>query len=553
MSQGNSGCGTSMFCGSVTCGDGEVEREPVERTHIRLQADQPVVAVPVYQEIQKRDKYIEVPQVEVRDSIVPKVYNQSAVHDVPRVQVACGERGVAIEKETIVEKDVDVPVRVGYAPHFVPKWDIREVPRPVPKYEGEQQVIEVEVPQIEYKDTYVEKEVVVDIQEKIVPKVTEVVKEVEVMQYEWKEKYQDVPVYKYVPKFDVELECPPPLIVPYPETRYVHDEPQTSSPFCRWSACCTQVHQEPHIRTVETAVRTEQQRLYPGSAQLTEAKLNYPMGQNFAADFQKQYTQEHVLRSGSGVEGPIRQATLSQLTPGPVYPRPTPQVGAADQQKSGARLNEKKPSFWSWLTGKKEEEPETTSAAGKFGYPEHMPSDFASAFQNQGTSETGAATPTPKDLEEISEAKDKASDELEPSVVYRGSVNKPPEYGGELDPISFKLHAIEIHQFVPLPNVETPEFVKALSEGITTSDVSGLEKFFGGQVPAGWADPDVTGIPAPTMSDILTGNAQNVAMMNPLVCQLSSQFAKQGFVPGGTQEVTQPGGSFRRNSSQAQA
>ena len=156
------------------------------------------------------------------------------------------------------------------------------------------------------------------------------------------------------------------------------------------------------------------------------------------------------------------------------------------------------------------------------------------------------------DLEGVPEVKDKPSDELEPSVVYRGAVNKPPEYGGELDPISFKLHAIEIHQFIPLPNVEPPEFVKALSDGILSTDVSGLEKFFGGQVPAGWADPDVTGIPAPTMSDILAGNTQNVAMMSPLVCQLSSQFAKQGFVPGGTQDMTQLG-SFKRDSSQPPA
>lgn len=135
-------------------------------------------------------------------------------------------------------RDVEVPVLVGYAPQFVPKWDVREVPRPIPKYEGEQEVIEVEVPQIEYKDKYVEKEVVVDVKEKIIPKVTEVVKEVEVMQYEWKEKYQDVPVYKYVPKFDVELDCPPPIIVPYPETRYVKDPPQTATPYCPSSPCC---------------------------------------------------------------------------------------------------------------------------------------------------------------------------------------------------------------------------------------------------------------------------------------------------------------------------
>ena len=103
MSQEDSGCGILPLCGASCGGDRESE-QVVERTHIRLQADQPVVAVPVYQEIQKRDKYIEVPQVEVRDSIVPKVYNQSAVHDVPKVQVACGERGVAIETEKIIER-----------------------------------------------------------------------------------------------------------------------------------------------------------------------------------------------------------------------------------------------------------------------------------------------------------------------------------------------------------------------------------------------------------------------------------------------------------------
>lgn len=104
MSQEVSEPGVSPYCEAMTCEVGDREGEQVERTHIRLQADQPVVAVPVYQEIQKRDKYIEVPQVEVRDSIVPKVYNQSAVHDVPKVQVACGERGVAIENEKIVER-----------------------------------------------------------------------------------------------------------------------------------------------------------------------------------------------------------------------------------------------------------------------------------------------------------------------------------------------------------------------------------------------------------------------------------------------------------------
>lgn len=89
------------FCCGPPCG-GEEER--VERLHVRLQADQPVIAVPVYQEIQKRDKYIEVPQIEVTDNVVPKVYNRSAVHDVPKCDVVYGEQDVSIEKEKIVER-----------------------------------------------------------------------------------------------------------------------------------------------------------------------------------------------------------------------------------------------------------------------------------------------------------------------------------------------------------------------------------------------------------------------------------------------------------------
>ena len=63
-----------------------------------------------------------------------------------------------------------------------------------------------------------------------------------------------------------------------------------------------------------------------GSAQLTEGNVNYPMGHDFSAEFQKQHAEDYVLRGNVGADGPVRQATLSNLTPGPVYPRPTPQV-----------------------------------------------------------------------------------------------------------------------------------------------------------------------------------------------------------------------------------
>eukprot|EP00070_Physeter_catodon_P050355 XP_028357249.1 uncharacterized protein LOC112062874 [Physeter catodon] len=161
-------------------------------------------------------------------------------------------------------------------------------------------------------------------------------------------------------------------------------------------------------------------------------------------------------------------------------------------------------------------------------YPKGTPTDFTAHFQQQmqqaqagidqqDAHSEGALPPSSRSEEEQSE--------LEPTVTYRGAVSMPAEYGGELNPITFKLHAVEIHQFVPLPNVRVPEFVKALPDGITTADVSGLDKFFG-PVPTGWADPDVTGIPAPMMSDILAGNIQ-ATTTSPLINQLSNQFAKQ--------------------------
>lgn len=112
--------------------------------------------------------------------------------------------------------EVLVPIVTGYTHKFVPKWEIREVPRPVVKYVGEQETIEVEVPQVKFVDRVVEKEVVVDTIEKKVPKIIEVPKYVDTVKYVWTPVEKIVHVERFVPKFDVSLECPAPLIVPYP-------------------------------------------------------------------------------------------------------------------------------------------------------------------------------------------------------------------------------------------------------------------------------------------------------------------------------------------------
>jgi len=179
-------------------------------------AVQPVIPVPVYQEIQKKDKIIEVPQTVIVDKLVPNLWTQDVNHEVPDVQVIWDEKKIVIPKVEYIEKVIEIPVPVGYNFKVVPKWEVREVPKVIPKYVGEQEVIEVEVPQIRIEDKTVEREVPVFVGEKTVEK--KIVEEefVECVEYKYVEKEEEVPIYKYKPVFDVEVDIPPPLIVPVP-------------------------------------------------------------------------------------------------------------------------------------------------------------------------------------------------------------------------------------------------------------------------------------------------------------------------------------------------
>ncbi|EPT31127.1 alveolin domain containing intermediate filament IMC6 [Toxoplasma gondii ME49] len=183
---------------------------------LQLRCGQPVVPVPVIQEIHRRDKIIEVPQVDVVDAVRPKVYNQGVEHEVPVMQINADHEDFDVEQIKYVEKEVVVPIVTGFTHKFVAKWDIREVPRPVVKYVGKQEEIEVEVPQVKFVDKVVEHEVVVDTIEKKVPKIIEVPKYVDEVKYVWTPVEKIVHVERFVPVFDVSLECPAPLIVPYP-------------------------------------------------------------------------------------------------------------------------------------------------------------------------------------------------------------------------------------------------------------------------------------------------------------------------------------------------
>ncbi|SOV18095.1 inner membrane complex protein 1k, putative [Plasmodium sp. gorilla clade G2] len=186
---------------------------------LKLLCSQPIIPVSVVQGILRRDKIILIPQVEVTDVVIPKVYNQNIKHDVPTLNIEIKKSNVNIPNVKYVDKEIIIPIITGYTHKFVPKWDIHEVPRPVVKYIGEQKIVEVEVPEIKYIDKFVEREVIVDTVEKRVPKIIEVPKYVDEVKYVWKPIEKIVYVQKLIPKFDVNLECPPPLIVPYPVQR----------------------------------------------------------------------------------------------------------------------------------------------------------------------------------------------------------------------------------------------------------------------------------------------------------------------------------------------
>ncbi|SBT80012.1 inner membrane complex protein 1k, putative [Plasmodium malariae] len=183
---------------------------------LKLLCSQPIIPVSVVQDILRRDKIILIPQVEVTDFVIPKVYSQNIKHDIPKLDINVKCSNIQIPNVKYVDKEIIIPIITGYTHKFIPKWEIHKVPRPIVKYIGEQKIVEVQVPEIKYVDKIVEKEIIVDTVEKRIPKIIEIPKYVDEVQYVWKPIEKIVYIQKLVPKFDVNLECPPPLIVPYP-------------------------------------------------------------------------------------------------------------------------------------------------------------------------------------------------------------------------------------------------------------------------------------------------------------------------------------------------
>ncbi|SBS85303.1 inner membrane complex protein 1j, putative [Plasmodium ovale] len=444
--------------------------ENIERPIINVQGDQPVFNIPVYQDKYIRDKIIESPKYEIQDVVQPKYYSQETKHDVPTVELLYKERKVNIPQEKILETPVEIDMPIGYTPIFSPVWDVREIPRVIPKYEGEQKVIEVEVPQIKYIDKFIEKEIVVDIKEKIIPKITEVEKQVDIVKYQWKEKYQDVPVCKYVPKIDVELDCPPPLIVPYPEV---------------------------HFQNTSEVINPNQRAADIPPEFLLKNSNMYNNMSNVHVDQSVQKSLLEVARLISSKD-------------------------KLEKEQQNKRKKKRMNNNWPFCSFKKcnneEEKNDMQDIDPQTGYPISMPKDFAAFFKKDLNTVKKQMGQHSTDTKSTISSNFMEKSPVNPTIEYLGKIDKPPIDGGKLDSISFKLHAIEVHQFIPVPNLPKPKFLDLVPpEKFENNDISSLQNVFG-PPSEDWVDPNITGYIAPMMHDVLHGNVQP---QSPLFNKLS--------------------------------
>lgn len=76
-------------------------------------AQQPVVPIPIYQEIQKKDRIVEIPMTIIKDKIFPKIWNQQVQYEVPKLDIKLNTKTIDLPKVEFTEKTIEIPVPVG--------------------------------------------------------------------------------------------------------------------------------------------------------------------------------------------------------------------------------------------------------------------------------------------------------------------------------------------------------------------------------------------------------------------------------------------------------
>ena len=122
---------------------------------VQHQVQHHVQQVPVFRTIQVQERIVEIPQIHIVKEYVPKIEIVERVREVPKIEIQIVEKIVEVPQVQYVDKYVD-KIEVREVERFVPKIEVVEVVREVPKMEY--QVVEkiVEVPQIQYVDKVVE-------------------------------------------------------------------------------------------------------------------------------------------------------------------------------------------------------------------------------------------------------------------------------------------------------------------------------------------------------------------------------------------------------------
>ncbi|KAJ1609556.1 articulin-like protein [Cryptosporidium canis] len=172
-----------------------------------------IVTVPLVQEVNVRDRIIEVPEVHITQKIRQKVIVKDVIRKVPKQEIQYVDKFVEVPEVRIVDKFVSKPV-TKYVERHVPKVEVREIVKEIPKIEIQYVEKIVEVPEVRVVDKIVEiptikhviKEVPkIEVKEVQVEKIVKVPK-IEIKQIEKERKvlghveYIDIPIEKIILK-----------------------------------------------------------------------------------------------------------------------------------------------------------------------------------------------------------------------------------------------------------------------------------------------------------------------------------------------------------------
>ncbi|KAH7648119.1 membrane skeletal [Cryptosporidium bovis] len=114
-----------------------------------------IVTVPLVQEVNVRDRIIEVPEVHIKQKIKQKVIIKDVIRKVPKQEIRYVDKIVEVPEIRVVDKFVSKPV-TKYVEKHIPKIEVREIVKEVPKIEVQYVEKIVEVPEIRIVDKIVE-------------------------------------------------------------------------------------------------------------------------------------------------------------------------------------------------------------------------------------------------------------------------------------------------------------------------------------------------------------------------------------------------------------